>query len=155
MIGSAEAVPVRGYVLSPNEGEHLILRGGSIFIKTAPRTGSRNLAFGTQQVPKGVGIPIHRHWKMDEAFYVVGGGGTFILEDARHSIEQGGSIFIPANAWHEFENQEHELVLLWMVAPTGLEAFFREVGTPPGVLPTQRTKDQLNEIARRYETEFR
>jgi hypothetical protein len=49
-----------------NEGEHLVLRGGSIFIKTDPRTGSRNLAMGTQQVLQGVGIPIHRHWKMDE-----------------------------------------------------------------------------------------
>jgi quercetin dioxygenase-like cupin family protein len=35
---------------------------------------------GTQQVMVGSGIPIHRHFKMDEAFYVLQGGGTFIAE---------------------------------------------------------------------------
>jgi hypothetical protein len=44
---------------------------------------------------------------------------------------------------------------LWMIAPPGLEAFFREVRARPGVPVTPRTKQQLNEIARRYATEFR
>jgi hypothetical protein len=44
---------------------------------------------------------------------------------------------------------------LWIVAPPGLEAFFREVAARPGVAPTPRTKAQLNEIARKYATEFR
>jgi hypothetical protein len=43
-------------VLGPSEGEHLTLRGGSLFIKTDPIGGSNNLAMGTQQVPIGVGI---------------------------------------------------------------------------------------------------
>jgi hypothetical protein len=29
-----------GYTLGPNEGEHLVLRGGSIFIKADPSRGS-------------------------------------------------------------------------------------------------------------------
>ncbi len=145
----------RGYVLGPSEGEHLILRGGSIFIKAAPSRGSNNLALGTQQVLVGVGIPIHRHFQMDEAFSVIGGSGTFILDDARHPIEKGATIFIPKNAWHGFENADRELLLLWIVAPPGLEAFFRELAAPPGVPEKSRTKEQLNEIARKYATEFR
>jgi quercetin dioxygenase-like cupin family protein len=151
----AQAAAPKGYVLGANEGEHLIQRGGNIFIKTDPTRGSNNLAMGTQQILVGVGIPIHRHFEMDEAFYVIEGGGTFILNDARHPIEKGGSIFIPRNAWHGFENTERELHLLWIVAPAGLEAFFREVATRPGVPPTSRTKEQLNEIARRHAMEFR
>jgi quercetin dioxygenase-like cupin family protein len=77
------------------------------------------------------------------------------LDDVPHPIEKGGSIFIPKNVWHGFQNPDHELVLLWVVTPPGLEAFFREVATRPGVPPTQRSKDQLNEIARKYATEFR
>ena len=42
------AVP-RAYVLGPSEGEHLILRGGNIFIKAEPNRGSNTLAMGTQQ----------------------------------------------------------------------------------------------------------
>ena len=146
----------QGYVLGPTEGEHLILRGGNIFIKADPTRGSTGLAMGTQQVPAGVGIPIHRHFQMDESFYVLDGGGTLILsDDARHSIEKGGSMFIPKNAWHGFENTDCELLLTWTVAPAGLEALFREVATRPGKPPTQLTKEQLNEIARKYGTEFR
>lgn len=151
----AQPAAPKGYVLGPAEGEHLIQRGGNIFIKADPTKGSGSLAMGTQQILTGVGIPIHRHLQMDEAFYVIDGGGTFILDDARHPVEKGGSIFIPKNTWHGFENPDRELLLLWIVAPPGLEAFFREVATRPGVPPTQRTKAQLNEIAGRYATEFR
>jgi mannose-6-phosphate isomerase-like protein (cupin superfamily) len=110
---------------------------------------------GTQQVQVGVGIPIHRHFQTDEVFYVVEGSGTFILDDASHPIEKGGSIFIPKNAWHGFENADRELLLLWIVAPPGLEALFREVATRPGVPAKSRTKEQLKEIARKYATEYR
>jgi quercetin dioxygenase-like cupin family protein len=92
---------------------------------------------------------------MDEALYIIEGSGTFVLEDVRHPIEKGGSIYIPKNAWHGFENADHELLLLWIVSPPGLEAFFREVAAPPGAPAKSRTKDQLNEIARKYGTEFR
>lgn len=151
----ARAGAPNGYVLGPNDGEHLIQRGGNIFIKADPTRGSAGLAMGIQQILPGVGIPIHRHFQMDEAFYVIGGSGTFILEDVRHPLQAGGAIFIPKNAWHGFENPDVELNLLWIVAPPGLEAFFREVATHPGVAPTLRTKAQLNEIARKYATEFR
>ncbi len=151
----AQTAAPRGYVLGPSEGEHLIQRGGNIFIKADPTKGSNGLAMGTQQVLAGVGIPVHRHFEMDEVFYVIDGSGTFVLNDVRHAIEKGHSIFIPKNAWHGFENPDRELLLLWIVAPPGLEAFFREVATRPGIAPTPRTKEQLNEIARRYATEFR
>ena len=151
----AQAAAAAGRVLGPDGGEHLIQRGGNIFIKADPTNGSSNLAFGTQQILRGVGIPIHRHLQMDEAFYVIDGSGTFILNDVRHPIEKGASIFIPRTVWHGFENPDGELLLLWIVTPAGLEAFFREVASPPGVPATPRTREQLNQIARKYATEFR
>ena len=62
-----------GYTLGPNEGEHLVLRGGSIFIKADPSRGSDGITMVTQQVLAGVGIPIHRHLFMDETLYVLEG----------------------------------------------------------------------------------
>ena len=56
----------QGYVLGPRDGEHLILRGGDIFIKVDPITGSNGLAMGSQQILVGAGIPVHRHFEMDE-----------------------------------------------------------------------------------------
>src|SRR5690242_5416340 len=100
---------LHGYSISRREGEHLVLRGGDIFITADPSRGCMGLAMGTQQVPVGVGIPVHRHFEMDEAFYVIEGNGTLILNDARYPVEKGGSMFVPKNTWHGFENADREL----------------------------------------------
>jgi mannose-6-phosphate isomerase-like protein (cupin superfamily) len=81
---------ITGYTLGPNEGEHLVLRGGSIFLKADPTRGSNGITMLTQQVLAGVGIPIHRHLLMDEAFYVLEGAGTVILDNVCHPIQKGG-----------------------------------------------------------------
>ena len=142
-----------GYVLGPDEGEHLVhfRNPGRIFIKAS----SGNLALGTQQVPVGAGIPVHRHFRTDEAFYVLEGSGIFTLNDVPHPFEKGATIFIAKNSWHGFANPDCELLLLWIVAPAGLDGFFRETCHPPGVPPRQLTRDQVNEIAGKYATEFR
>lgn len=147
----------QGYVLGPSEGEHLIhfRDGGNIFIKADPVSGSSNLAMGTQQLPTGGGIPVHRHPDLDEAFYVLEGRGIFTLNDVPQPCERGGTIFIPRGAWHGFANPDQELVLLWVVAPPGLEGFFRETCRPPGELRRELTRTQINAIALRYGTEFR
>jgi quercetin dioxygenase-like cupin family protein len=153
----AQTAAPHGYVLGATEGEHFIhfRDGGNVFINVGPATGSGNLALGTQQVPVGAGIPIHRHLRMDEAFYVLKGSGIFILNDARYPFEKSATIFIPRNAWHGFANPDHELLLLWIMAPAGLDGFFRDTCNPPGVPPKQLTREQVNEIARKYATEFR
>jgi quercetin dioxygenase-like cupin family protein len=112
----------RGYVLGATEGEHLVhfRNPGNIFIKIGSATGSNNLAVGTQQLPVGAGVPIHRHFQMDESFYVLEGSGILILNDVRHPFDKGGTIFIPRNSWHGFANPDHEVLLLWIVSPAGL-----------------------------------
>jgi quercetin dioxygenase-like cupin family protein len=146
----AQRAEAQGYVLSATEGEHLIRGGGNLFIKVDPSRGSNNVALGTQQVPVGGRIPIHRHAQMDELFYVVEGSGTFILNDARLSVEKGATIFIPKGAWHGFEKGDKEMLLVWAVAPPGLEGMFREIGNRPGEPPKQFSLEQLNDIAGRY-----
>jgi hypothetical protein len=69
--------------------------------------------------------------------------------------DKGATIFIPRNAWHGFANPDHELLLLWIMAPAGLDGFFRDTCNPPGAPPKQLTREQVNEIARKYATEFR
>jgi quercetin dioxygenase-like cupin family protein len=145
------------HLLHINEGEHLIhfRDHGNITIKFGGANGSNHFALGTQQVMAGGGIPIHRHVEMEEAFYVLEGGGILVLHDERLAFEKGATIFIPRNSWHGFENPDRELLLLWIVSPPGLDGFFRETCSPPGQPPKQLTRERIREIARKYGTEFR
>jgi mannose-6-phosphate isomerase-like protein (cupin superfamily) len=144
-----------GYVLGPNEGEHLIRNAGSIFIKVDPSRGSTNMTLCTQQVPRRTGITVHQHQEADEVLFVLEGTGFGILGDTRVPIEKGSTIYIPKGVWHGVENPDSELLLLFVVAPPGLEAFFREVASTPGAPPKQLTREQLNEIARKHGMQFK
>jgi mannose-6-phosphate isomerase-like protein (cupin superfamily) len=144
-----------GYVLQPNEGETLQRPGGQIVIKADPRTGSGRLAVGSQQLYVGAGIRVHRHEGEDEVLWVQDGSGTAIIGDTRKPVEKGAFVYIPQGVWHGVENPQNEMRLLWIVSPPGLENFFREVGTPPGVEPRKLTPEQLNDVARKHGTSFK
>jgi quercetin dioxygenase-like cupin family protein len=152
-IADARHADTQGYVLAAADGERLINRGGDVVIKVDPSGGSQSVSLGTQQVPPGVGIPRHRHAHMDEFIYVLEGSGTVILNDARHSIEKGGTIFIPKGSWHAFENPGGELVILWAVSPTGQEEFFRAISSRPGEPSRHLTPEQTLAIREQVEAD--
>lgn len=144
-----------GYVLGPAEGEHLVRNTGNLFIKVDPSRGSNNMALGTQQVPIGAGIAVHQHQEADEVLFVLEGAGFGILGDTRTPVAKGSAIYVPTGVWHGVENPDCELLLLWVVAPPGVEAFFREVSSAPGA-PLQRlTREQLDAIARKHGMQFK
>ena len=145
----------QGYVLGPAEGEHLIRNAGTLLIKVDPSRGSNNMALGTQQVPIRAGIPVHQHNEADEVLFVLEGTGFGILGDTRMSVEKGSAMYVPNGVWHGVENPESELLLLWVVAPPGVEAFFREVASAPGAPPKQLSREQLNEIAQKHGMRFK
>ena len=146
----AQRVATQGHVLGPREGEHLIRNAGSLIIKVDPSRGSNNMALGTQQVPIRSGIRVHQHQEADEVLFVLEGTGFGILDDTRMSVEKGSAIYIPKGVWHGVENPDGEVLLLWVVAPPGLETFFREVESAPGAPSRQLTREQLNEIAQKH-----
>lgn len=156
-VAEAQPASAEGYLLGADEGEHLIhfRDHGHIFIKAGRASGSDRLALGTQQVTAGAGIPVHRHLHMDEAFYVLAGSGICTLNDLGHRFAKGATIFIPQNSWHGFANPDSELLLLWMMAPAGLDGFFRETCAPPGAAPKPLSREQIRQIALKYGTEFR
>ena len=156
-VSAGTTAPPTGAVLAAAEGEHLIhfRDGGDIFIKASAAAGFPDLAVGTQQVKVGTGIPTHRHPAMSEAFFVLAGSGTVVLDDVRHPFDKGATIVIPKNTWHSFENPAQELLVLWIVSPAGLESFFRETCSAPGAPPKGLSREQTRAIALRYGTEFK
>jgi mannose-6-phosphate isomerase-like protein (cupin superfamily) len=99
-------VSKQGYVLGPNEGEHLIRNAGSLFIKVDPSRGSNNMALGTQQIPIRAGIPVHQHNEADEVIFVLEGAGFGILGDTRVRVEKGSAMYVPNGVWHGIENPD-------------------------------------------------
>ena len=153
----AQTAASQGYVLGATKGEHLVhwRDAGNIFIKVGPATGSDDLALGTQQVPVGAGIPIHRHFQ-GRSLLCSGRQRNFHTERCTTPFREGrNDIHSQECLAHGFANPDHELLLLWIMAPAGLDGFFRDTCSPPGVPPKQLTREQVNEIARKYATEYR
>jgi mannose-6-phosphate isomerase-like protein (cupin superfamily) len=158
----------QGYVLDATEGEHLIRSGaagvpggasnpigGLVCIKVDPSKGSSGMSLGTQRVPIGVGIRVHRHHIIDEVLFVVDGTGIGILGDTRTPIAKGSTIYIPKGVWHGIENPDSDLALLWVASPPGLEALFRDISSAPGAPLKNFTPAQVKEIAQKHQQEFR
>ncbi len=88
---------------------------------------------GTQELPAGDKIPVHRHENQDEILFIHEGSATGVLGDSSVPVEPGTTVFVPRGVWHSVENTEDETVeIVWVVVPPGLEGFFRDIGVPPG-----------------------
>jgi len=151
----AQTLAAAGYVLGPDEGEALSRGPTTIRVKADPSRGSANMAVGTQLLPKGAGIPPHQHTGSDEVLYILEGSGSALLGEMRSPLQKGSAIFIPKGAWHGAQNPDGEMLVLWIVAPPGLEAMFREASPKPGAQATPLTREQFLEIARRHGTLFK
>ncbi|MDA2923948.1 cupin domain-containing protein [Acidobacteria bacterium AH-259-L09] len=144
-----------GFVLQPNEGEVLLLRrpgGGRVTIKVDPvNTGSMRVAMGTQQMEVGYRIPVHQHEHQDEILFVHNGHGIAILDDERVTLEPGTTVYIPEGVWHGVDNTgDQRAEIIWVVAPPGLERFFRDAGAPPGTQLPPLTAAEMEEIGRKH-----
>ncbi len=140
------------YVLSENEGETLLdSQGRTNIIKVSPRTGARNLAMGTQDLPPGTKINVHRHDRTEEILYLAKGAGVLILGEERIEVEAGSTVWVPPGAWHGVENPSSDMRVLWFVTPPGLDSAFRAMFWGPGEEPKQLTPGELEEIGRRHD----
>jgi mannose-6-phosphate isomerase-like protein (cupin superfamily) len=74
------------------------------------------------------GPPPHVHRERDEAFHVLAGRYAFIRDRDEVRLGPGDSIFVPRGTRHGYRTLEAPSRTLIVVAPAGLEGFFREMG---------------------------
>jgi hypothetical protein len=136
----AQTPASQGYVLGATEGEHLVhwRDAGNIFIKVGPATGSDDLALGTQQVPVGVRYTDTFGWTKPSTFWKA----AEFSHSTMHNTLLGRAerYSFPRMRGMGFANPDRELLLLWIMAPAGLDGFFRDTCSPPGVAPKQLTR---------------
>jgi quercetin dioxygenase-like cupin family protein len=96
----------RPAILQSADGEHRILRGRKpILLKIDPATvGSQHLFLGTEVMPPGDSIPVHRHSQEEEAVFIHRGTLDVQLADQHARAESGATVFIPARTWIGFRN---------------------------------------------------
>jgi len=86
--GAPQATSNAGYILGPDEGEVLLVRNTKVIVKADPRTGSRGMAAGTQDLGAGAGIPLHKHDNADEMLVVQKGAAMAILGDTQQARQR-------------------------------------------------------------------
>ena len=151
------ALPKPLIITGPGDGEKLAMAGSNYrIVLTGEQTGDK-LAIIEMNIPPGSGPVPHEHPSFQESFYVLEGEVEFRAKSVTYTGQKGAMVTIPEGGpVHNFKNVSGEMArLLCIVAPAGLDAFFKEVskilnkgGIPQP--PTEEDKAKLLETSERY-----
>lgn len=128
-----EACRGRAVVMQPDEGPSWwqpVPANGHAEPKLYPaNTGFPGLSMGYQTIAKGGRVRPHSHGEQVEIQVCFRGRGRVIVDGDEHPLAPGSACFLGQDVKHEIVNEgDDELVMLWAIAPAGLEDFFASVG---------------------------
>src|SRR5215218_4822664 len=114
----------------PGDGRRIPLgEGGMVTMKLEGIHTNQALAVYEFTVPpRTAGPPQHIHATWDEAFYVLVGKMTFLLDGSEREVRSGGFVFVPHGLPHTFWNaSDAPATNLTIFAPAGIEHYFDAV----------------------------
>jgi mannose-6-phosphate isomerase-like protein (cupin superfamily) len=103
-------------------------RPGWTLLTSGAATGGSFELFEERRNTKG-GPPPHVHREHEELFYVLEGRYVFTREREEVELMPGESIVIPRGTRHVFRTLVAPSRTLILTVPSGLEGFFREMGS--------------------------
>jgi len=126
---SVDPAPVAAVVLGPGEGRRIPRT--TVTVKVERRhSGGTMTAYETTVESRRAGRVAHIHRTWDEAFYVLAGEVTFLVDGATHTLGAGSFVFVPHGVLHTFWNADDEPARLLIVfTPSGMEDYFDELAT--------------------------
>ena len=149
------SAPSTGLILAAGEGERLIRRqyGFPLVIKVDPANGgSKHMVVGTEEIPAGKSIPVHKHSHADEFIVLQEGTATVTLGARRQTANAGAMIFIPENEWVGLDNAgPGTMKILFVFSALGFEEYLRATSVPEGKEVKPFTSDELREIRQKYQ----
>jgi quercetin dioxygenase-like cupin family protein len=144
-----------GLILAAGEGERLIRRqyGFPLIIKVDPTNGgSKHMVVGTEEIPAGKSIPVHKHSHADEFIVLQEGTASVTLGARRQTANAGAMIFIPENEWVGLENVgPGTMKILFVFSAVGFEQYLRATSVPEGKEVKPFSPDELKEIRQKYQ----
>lgn len=142
-----------GLVLLADEGERMMRRWGlQMTIKIDPvNGGSKHLLVGTEDLPPGKSIPVHKHSHCDEVLIVLQGKGTASLGEKKREVGPGSIVYIPEDEWIGLENTGSELIrIVFIFSELGFDQYLRATSVPEGQQVVPFTPAELAEIRKRF-----
>ena len=148
---STQAIRGRAVVMQPDEGPSYwqpVPANGHADPKLFPaNTGFPALSMGYQTIAVGSRVREHSHGDQVELQICFRGRGHVMVDGQRHPLVPGTACSLGYDVKHEIVNDgPEELVMLWVIAPAGLENFFAAIGRPrvpgePAPAPFARPSD--------------
>lgn len=122
-------------VMQPNEGPSFwqpVPANGYAEPKLTPaNTKFQELSMGYQTIAVDGHVREHSHPKQVELQICFSGKGHINIDGKRHELVPGSTCFLGYDVKHEIFNDGNEdLVMMWVITPTGLEDFFETIGRP-------------------------
>ena len=137
-------------VFAPGEGSRYEARGSEMFFKAgAATTGGRFSLMERTLPPQGRMPPPHVHEGNDEAYFVLEGAVTFVL-NGDYRVEGAGTfVLVPAGVPHTFGNSSAEQARLLVIHAPALDEYFAELERLWDA-PDPPTADEERALMRRY-----
>ena len=104
---------------------------------------------------KGGEPPAHYHLNESETFYVLEGEIRFHIGDKKFTARAGETAFAPKGVPHSFKLESETAKALLLIAPAGIETFFKEFSIPaqslelPPIPDGQPPAEFLNHMLKR------
>jgi quercetin dioxygenase-like cupin family protein len=133
-------------VFQADEGDRWMLLGDKpLIFKVDPvTTGSETLVVGTEEMPAGNQIPIHKHLQEDEVIFVNKGAVRVTLADRQYDAGTGATVFIPHGTWIGVENASAEpAMIVFVFNKPAFESCLRSLSVRPGEKFTRPPADSL------------
>jgi mannose-6-phosphate isomerase-like protein (cupin superfamily) len=137
-------------ILGPGDGVRHAARGSEMFFKALGSLTEGRLSLMERTLPPGGRMPPpHRHVGNDEAYFVLDGEVTFILDGRTSTGGPETFVLVPAGGAHTFGNTSEAPARLLVVHAPALDGYFADLESLwSGEQPP--TPDQERELMSRY-----
>ncbi len=146
------------HAVRAQEGEAIWWFGALAEIKaTAADTGGLMTILEMTE-PPGIEVPLHVHYRENEAFWILEGDVTITVGDTTVECHAGDYAFGPRGVPHRFTVGENGCRMLFILTPGGFEGLVREMGEPALARtlppPIQPDLERVAAIAKAYGNEL-
>ena len=115
-------------ILGPGDGVRHEARGSEMFFKALGSMTEGRLSLMERTLPPGGRMPPpHRHVGNDEAYFVLDGEVTFVLEPGTTTGGPETFVLVPAGASHTFGNTSQALARLLVIHSPALDGYFADL----------------------------